>query len=756
MRPLPILALALGLALFLGAGTELGAEEGRRTPMIALVLSGGSAFGIAHIGVLEEIEAAGIPIDLVVGTSMGSIVGGMYVSGYSPQAMADILAGLDWNSVFLDNRSSAGDRFERRIRQNYSLRLGFEKRGVVLGEGLLQGQNILGFFTELTAQNLAVRDFDDFPVHYRAVATDILTGDKVVLDSGSLAEAMRASMSIPGLFRPYVLEGRSLVDGGVVDDLPVDVARALGADLVIAVESRGPDTIDPAALSSPMDIAGQTANIMILQNLKPSRAAADLYIKCDLHGFTTASYMASRALIDRGREAGRAARAGLAELAAKIASKRPLVTPATEPNRVALAQPPRMLSLRVEGGDQGDAGLVAQAFSALVGRPYTREELKTAIDGVYLSGRFDLVKFRYEKEGEGLRGVVSLRSDASSNRSFLLGFDYTGIFSSDSSNSFTLSPALFLQDLSGKDSAFYASASLVNRLRLGLEYFQPFGAFYLAPWFRYDAEDEGPSLSDAGLGGRGRFQALGGGLWTGLAVGKDSDLALGYSLESLSSSFFPDAGLKIVGALRAVVALDGRNASAFPERGLAFFGFGRLSTPGLGSEFSFAQVEAGLDAVIPLGRVGRTRNFLDLALFAGSDLAGLIPGFDPAPKAYFSSLHHPGMFIGLLPTAPYAAADHVAGLSLEYRRRLAGMQSLIGRLFFFGNLSLGASLGAGETLDRARVLWSGSGGVEVQLARNLGLQVGLGLTNGNSASGGLAGALSFALSPFLEGPEARR
>ncbi|MDP2815880.1 MAG: patatin-like phospholipase family protein, partial [Rectinemataceae bacterium] len=166
-----------------------------KTPRVALVLSGGSAFGMAHVGVIKVLEEAGIPIDMIMGTSMGSIVSGLYAAGYSPAQMEKIVTTLDWNSVFMDRKVSAGDRYDFQKKAGYAGRLGFNETGLVIGEGLFEGQNVLSLFTTLTLHNLPTRKFDDFPVPYRAVAADIWNGDKIVFSEGSLAEAMRSSMS---------------------------------------------------------------------------------------------------------------------------------------------------------------------------------------------------------------------------------------------------------------------------------------------------------------------------------------------------------------------------------------------------------------------------------------------------------------------------------------------------------------------------------------------------------------------------------
>lgn len=748
--PLPILTLGFLVLLFLPR--IAWAKEASPRPRIALVLSGGSAFGIAHVGVLEEIEAAGIPIDMVVGTSMGSIVGGLYAAGYSPGALGDILAGLDWTAVFADNQASAGDHFQRRVRSSYTLRLGIEGWGLEFGEGLIAGQSILSLFSSLTAHIPRLASFDDLPVPYRAVATDLMNGDKVILSRGSLAEAMRASMSIPGMFRPYEIDGRVLVDGGVVDNLPVDVARALGADIVIAVESRGSPPSDLSELKTPLAIAGQTANLMILQNMVASRAQADLFIQCDLRGFTTASYQDADRLIERGRAAGQEARPRLLELARRISASRPLVLPEEEPNRRALGPIPALMGLRVEGGTPADEVVVRKAFSALVGRRASREELKASIDGVYASGRFDLVRLSIDTGRGVAEGIVSLEPDFSSDQALFLGLGYAGVFSSDYSSAIDLGMALFLQDLWTRGSSLLVTANFANSLRLRATWFQGLGPFYLQPWLGYLSEYDSLSFSSLGLVLGSRYRSAGAGLWAGLALGRDSDLVLGYAYQGIASQDFPDTAFHPLSSLRLAVSLDGRDASAFPERGMRFSAAGTLAGGYLGGEISYFQTEIGLDTVLRLGR----RDSLGLALFMGTDLAGLVPGFPAPPSSFYSTLRRPGMFYGYSASDPRSKGDHALGLGLEWRRRISRITPLLGRLYLFGNASLGATALEEEDLPSVPLLWCLSAGFQARLSPSLGLQLAASLQSSGSSALPLAPALSLEFSSFLQRPEDRR
>lgn len=227
---------------------------------------------------------------MVLGTSMGSIVGGLYAAGYSPEEMERIVTEVQWDRLFVDRSLDPGDRLDYAVDRRYPLRLGLRGGTLDLDAGLIAGQGILRLFTVLTAHTLGARDFDELPIRYRAVAADIMTGERIVFGSGSLAEAMRASMSIPGVFRPYEVGGRTLVDGGIVDNLPVGLARELGADIVIAVECRSPGPESVEGLGSPLAIAAQSANLMITRNMAPGRADADVYVKADLRGFSIAGY----------------------------------------------------------------------------------------------------------------------------------------------------------------------------------------------------------------------------------------------------------------------------------------------------------------------------------------------------------------------------------------------------------------------------------------------------------------------------------
>ncbi|MCH2172001.1 patatin-like phospholipase family protein [Myxococcota bacterium] len=248
-----------------GAASQNPLEE---RPRIGLVLSGGGARGAAHVGVIQVLTRLQIPVDYVVGTSMGAVVGGLYASGIEPDALAKLLADLDWDALFTDKTRRRDLSFRRKQddrRFQSTFQLSFKDWSFQLPSGLIGGQSLEQTLSVLTLPVATVRDFDDLPVPFRAIATDIETGAAVTLGYGDLARAIRASMSIPGVFTPIQINGKLLVDGGTAMNLPVEIAQNMGADIIIAVDIATP-LRSKAELESALSITAQTLTIQIQQN----------------------------------------------------------------------------------------------------------------------------------------------------------------------------------------------------------------------------------------------------------------------------------------------------------------------------------------------------------------------------------------------------------------------------------------------------------------------------------------------------------
>ena len=275
---------------------------------VGLVLGGGGAKGAAEVGVLKVLEEAGIPIDYIAGTSIGAIVGGLYAIGYDAADIDSLYRNQDWLFLLSDQVKRESETFlSKEEREKYIVHIPLSKeRKVSLPAGYVKGQNIFNLFSKLTVGYHQVDDFSNLPIPFRCVAVDLVDGKEVVFSSGSLPMAMRASMSIPGVFAPVEWKGKMLVDGGALNNLPVDVAKEMGADVIICVDlSTGWKKKEE--LKSPSAVVEQLISMMGQTKYRKNMAEADLYINPSLKGFSAASFQpeAIDTMIQRGELAAR-------------------------------------------------------------------------------------------------------------------------------------------------------------------------------------------------------------------------------------------------------------------------------------------------------------------------------------------------------------------------------------------------------------------------------------------------------------------
>ena len=258
--------LAAGIAP--AAATTCEREPIGDRPVVGLVLGGGGARGAAHIGVLKVLEELRIPVDRIAGTSMGSIVGGLYATGLTADELEQIVMGQDWEDSFRDQTAREDRPFRRKRDDDFNLfgpKFGVGQGASLLPRGALAGQRITLFFESIVGARVQSRHFDELPIPFRAVAADIVTGDEVVLGDGDLTVAMRASMSIPAAFDPVARGESLLVDGGVVNNVPISVARSMGADVVVAVDV-GTPLATRDELRNLFAITGQLSGLLVRGN----------------------------------------------------------------------------------------------------------------------------------------------------------------------------------------------------------------------------------------------------------------------------------------------------------------------------------------------------------------------------------------------------------------------------------------------------------------------------------------------------------
>ncbi|MFC1547064.1 patatin-like phospholipase family protein [Candidatus Neomarinimicrobiota bacterium] len=290
-------------------GISLGSvwAEPNDRPKIGLVLSGGGARGFCHVGILEMIDSLQIPIDYIAGTSMGGITGALYAIGYRGKEIERTAGGRDWLELFSDSPSREKKPYiEKKDDGKYRLEFELENANLTAPTGLIHGQKIALLFSELTYAYEHIDDFDNLPIPFRCVAVDLITGEEIILKSGSLARAMRATMSIPSLFDPVEWGDYLLIDGGLLNNLPVDVAQEMGADIIIASNARGPMK-KRSELNTVLETLEQTVTIPAYIREEESRKGIDILISPDLEGMNRADFSRDNIInvIRQGKKAAR-------------------------------------------------------------------------------------------------------------------------------------------------------------------------------------------------------------------------------------------------------------------------------------------------------------------------------------------------------------------------------------------------------------------------------------------------------------------
>ncbi len=381
-----------------------------RRPKIGVVLSGGGARGLTHIGVLKVLEEMRVPIDYITATSMGSIVGGLYASGVSAGEMERLVTSLDWPAFFSDQPPRRELSVRRKLEDalyTIPLELGFRDFSFKLATGALTGQNLELLLHGLTWRDDDIGSFDNLPIPFRAVATNLVDGREVVFDRGPLYIAMRGSMSMPGIFAPLDLDGRMLGDGGLVKNLPVDIVKAMGAEVVIAINI-GTPLMTREQLSSFLGVAEQSINILTEQNVRAQRALLvpprDVLIEPDLGDLSAADFNKGARFIALGEKAARAAADALSRYA--------LSADDYAAYRLALRRPQRHADPELEfAGVRGTEITNPEVLQAQVGlEPGAKIDFPTAqTDIATLYGRGDFARIDYELIGQPPQRGVAVR-----------------------------------------------------------------------------------------------------------------------------------------------------------------------------------------------------------------------------------------------------------------------------------------------------------------------------------------------------------
>jgi NTE family protein len=541
-------------------------------PKLGLALGGGAARGIAHIGLLQWLEEHRIPVDFIAGTSMGGLVGGAYAAGMTPEELRELMRDADWDLIFLADSPFKYKTFRRKedARQfPAQIELGL-KKGLTLPSGLNAGQGVQAMLDWIAAPYPYLDSFDDLPTPFRAVATDLEKAVVVVLDRGSLAEAMRATMAIPGVFTPVSLDGRLLVDGGTLDNVPAEVTRSMGADVVVGVNvSSRTDGFTPPA--NFFDVIGSTMDTMMAVGVSKSLQSADIVITPDLRSFPGTDYRRSEELVERGYEAAEEVKDKLLPYAVDVEAFETWSRARLAKKRSGM---PRLDAVRVEGVPEDEAERIGAILQRrLVGIETTLEDIELEVLRLTGTDRYETIRYALPEE-DGKTTLELYIAPKTHGPPFLLpALELENI----DSNTFALNlrGRVVFYDTLVPESEIRLDLAVGTRQEVSVElYRRLFGTrLFFAPrgyWNRsslngYDAEGE--LIADY------REKVAGGGLDLGLDLGPRSELRVGYDILDLRTRLrvgepsLPEAeGENRFASIRWT--FDGQTSPVIPTRGI--------------------------------------------------------------------------------------------------------------------------------------------------------------------------------------------
>jgi NTE family protein len=497
-------ATRLGLACALAASGQLAypAETARAPPgapaarpRICLVLSGGGARGMAHIGVLKVLEELKVPIDCIAGTSMGAVVGGLYASGMTAAQIDATMRSVDWQEAFRDAPPRRDLAFRRKQDdRNFLVRLplGLKHGKILLPKGFIQGQKLQETLRQLTLPFSNSTDFDMLPTPFRAVATDLLTGAAVLMDKGDLAIAMRASISAPGVFAPVETQGRVLVDGGLAENLPVDVARQMHADILIVSDVSFPLQVR-SALDSALSISNQMLAILVRKDADRQRAtlsSSDILVEPNLGPASSTDFTAVDSTIAAGETAARLMLARLEPIKVGADDYRDYLA------RRASREPglPAIQFVRVDEQSQRYEKTIMAEMQPLVGKPLDVDAVGTRVTQLYGLGNFETLDYALVDQGQGAEEESGLEVRAR-RKSWGPNYVRFGLNLEDDfqgNSRYNAAARFILTELDDLGAELVTDVQIGSDPRVAAEFYQPLNAertWFVAPSLRVEARD---------------------------------------------------------------------------------------------------------------------------------------------------------------------------------------------------------------------------------------------------------------------------
>jgi NTE family protein len=594
-----ILISALLLTSTVESSANVRPDAGTQRPLkVGLVLSGGGARGIAHVGVLKWFEENRIPVHQLAGTSIGGLVGALYAMGHRPEEIRDLLKSIEWGEWLSRGpafRELAFRRKEDERAYQVQIELGL-RQGVSLPLGLSTDHYIGLFFDRVALPYAGIQSFDELPIPYRAVATDYLKAESVVLKDGPLSTAMRATMSIPGVFPPTHRDGRVLVDGGLLDNIPTDVIREMNPDLVIAVDV-GTQLGDLEAISSLSGILTQSVSVMTIGNDRRNLRLADIIIAPELGDHYLLDFTPVDKLIEIGYQAAAAKAAVLERFALDPAAWERHLAERAARRRTGSPTPE---SIEITGVKPSEERALRRELEDFVGRRIEGETLadfETALTRITGEGRYRSFDYRVAPSGgagaETL--LVNVRRKANAPPTLKFGLEIDG--SEINAINFTIGGRLTLYDVGLAGSEWRNDIRLGFNNLLASEYYYPLGThgFFVAPGAGYRAERRELFQGDARQA-EYQIERAGFNLDLGL-VTRRSQWRVGYEIGYLKAKIRSGVSPlpEVDGATRRarlLWAFDGQDNPTIPTSGLRAQGELRyfFATPGATAGFPQAEV----------------------------------------------------------------------------------------------------------------------------------------------------------------------
>jgi len=615
--------LLLCLMLLLTCLPITAAENTR--PKVGLVLSGGAARGLAHIGVLKALEEQGVRVDAIAGTSMGAVIGGLYASGYSVEELEKLATTLDWQQALSDAPPRKDVPFRRKqddrdflVKQKLSFR---DDGSLGLPLGVIQGQNLALLLESKLAHTADTRDFDKLPIPFRAVATDIASGEKVVFRRGHLPQVIRASMSIPAVFAPVEMEGRLLVDGGMVDNIPLDVAREMGVDLAIVVDI-GTPLRDRKQLNTVVDVLNQSITLMTRRNSEEQLANLhrdDILIQPPLAAFGVTDFGRTAEMIEAGYRATRALDARLATL-----------RQAEGDTQLAIARSPRqrtpvVTAIKVENDSKVSDDVIRYYVRQPIGEPLELERLQTDMGTLYGLDYFDGVQYRVVHKGDDNTLVIKASGKRGGTDYLRLGLNLSDDMRGDSA--FNLGASYRINGINRLGGEWLTRAQIGDQQELYSEFYQPLdigSRYFVAPYLDLGSQNIEATLENDPIA-EYRLQRYGFGINLGRQIGTYGEVragvgkAWGKADVRIGDQDLPSVSFN-EGFYELKYSFDTLDNVYFPHSGEDIGLTLRNYDKSLDSDSNYRQWElnvdkalsSGADTLVLGGRYGRTLNDADV------------------------------------------------------------------------------------------------------------------------------------------------